>query len=719
MRRVLQGLLASAFLFGGDATALSSSELAGSGLDAPDTTVALLVTDLSGLTGNQSRYSVEIPSGAANLVVATEGGSGDVDLYAKPIFAPTNSNNDCLSESSTTVDSCTIPHPQNGTWHILLESKVSYSGVTLRITYETPVALNVSKQGSGLGLVTSKTVNARAAWSSLPAFASPKIVGGFDAGYGSWPWQALVTMRGMGWCGGSLLSNRWIVTAAHCMDVSGTTIAASDVEVRVGTLTRETGGQLVGVRQVIKHEGFDDITYDNDIALLELSNEVLFSPFVQPIEPILPVEEPSLAPERQLATVTGWGTTKFGGYGSSSLRQVSVPVIHPGSCRSAAYSYGDAITDNMLCAGYGFGEKDSCQGDSGGPLVVPNGRGGFVLAGIVSWGNNCAKPGYPGVYTRSANYRGWIETHTGLSFGQPLIDCGSSCNAMLGLNSLITLEADAAPGSMFGGWSGDCSGTNECRVSMNAPKNVTALFTKVYSLNIGHSGGGTITSAPAGISCGTVCNAPFADGTTVALLAQPDPGFGFSGWSGDCNSTEACVVAINGNKTVTANFIELPRYPLKVTKPVNGSISSEPGGIICGGPHKQCSASFSFVKLTASPNPGYQFIKWTGCTIAEGNVCHIQPTKKSTVKAVFAKLPKYTLRIVKPPLGSITSAPAGLICRDKNRYCLNKFFQGTEVTLTPTPGTGHAFLGWTGSCSGTDVCRIMMDGNKNIGAMFQ
>lgn len=694
----------------------STSESARADSTATGTTVALMVTDLSGVAGSQNRYAVAIPPGAANLVVATSGGSGDVDVYAKPTSAPTSTDNDCLSETTTTVEECNIPHPLSATWHILLESPDSYSGVTLKVTYETPVALNVSKQGTGTGQVTSKTIDAQYAWHTTPSFARPKIVGGFDAQNESWPWQVQLTRYGMFHCGGSILSSRWVVTAAHCL--SG--LPTASIQVRAGSILNGSGGQQTDVQRIIIHALYDDVPYNNDIALLELDSELTFSTSMLPIEPLLPPEEPALAPEGVLATVTGWGATYTGSLPSSTLRQVGVPLIKPESCRSSAYAYGDQITDNMICAGYGFGEKDSCQGDSGGPLVVPDGRGGYVLAGIVSWGTGCAEPGYPGVYTRVPNYAGWIEEQTGLTFGRPLIDCGSACSALLGMNSVVTLEANPASGSIFGGWSGDCSGTGECQVSMNTPKKVTALFAKSASLSISHSGNGTITSTPAGIDCGMVCSAEFADGVTVSFFAQPQPGFAFAGWSGDCSSTEkTCVVAMNGNKTVSASFIELPKYMVKVTKPGNGIISSDPAGIFCGGTHNQCTAPFSFARLTAQPLEGYEFIRWTGCLSPQGNICTLNPTRNMTVKAVFKKIPKSVLTVRKNALGAITSSPPGLVCGDQKRTCNVKFLEGTEVNLIPIAQTGRSFLGWTGACSGTDPCRLFMNGNQRIGAIFR
>lgn len=238
-------------------------------------------------------------------------------------------------------------------------------------------------------------------------------------------------------------------------------------------------------------------------------------------------------------------------------------------------------------------------------------------------------------------------------------------------------------------------------------------------LSVKKTGGGAITSIPTGIDCGPKCTSEFIEGSNVSLIAQPDNGFAFVGWNGACSGTGNCNITMDGRKSASANFIELPKYPVKVSKPRNGVISSEPAGISCGGRNKQCTAPFSSAKLTATPNAAYEFIRWTGCQAPEGNICHIKPTGKMAVKAAFRKLPKYNLKISKNNLGSVTSSPAGLKCPDKKRSCSVKFTKGTEITLTPVPQTGISFVGWTGACSGTDPCIFRMDSNKLVGAAFQ
>jgi len=97
----------------------------------------------------------------------------------------------------------------------------------------------------------------------------------------------------------------------------------------------------------------------------------------------------------------------------------------------------------------------------------------------------------------------------------------------------------------------------------------------------------------------------------------------------------------------------------------------------------------------------------------------LKPSGKVTVKAVFKKLPKFNIKITKDKFGSITSAPDGLKCKDNAKVCNVKFFKGTPVTLTSVPQPGRSFAGWTGACGGVAPCRLLMDGNKAVGASFQ
>lgn len=152
-------------------------------------------------------------------------------------------------------------------------------------------------------------------------------------------------------------------------------------------------------------------------------------------------------------------------------------------------------------------------------------------------------------------------TGTGAVTSSPAgINCGSTCTSTFANGTAVTLNAAPNSGSTFAGWSGSCSGTSACSVSMTANASVTATFNTTavtnYQLSVtaAGTGGGTIASSPAGINCGQTCSASFASGTAVTLTATPNAGSTFTGWSGGCSGTGACSVTLTANTSVTATF---------------------------------------------------------------------------------------------------------------------------------------------------------------------
>lgn len=161
------------------------------------------------------------------------------------------------------------------------------------------------------------------------------------------------------------------------------------------------------VAEVITHPKYNARNYDNDIAIIKLDEPVEFNEVLHPV--CMPTPGRSFKGENGI--VTGWGALKVGGPTSDTLQEVQVPILSQDECRKSRY--GNKITDNMLCGGYDEGGKDSCQGDSGGPLhIVASGTREHQIAGVVSWGEGCAKAGYPGVYARVNRYGTWIKNLT-------------------------------------------------------------------------------------------------------------------------------------------------------------------------------------------------------------------------------------------------------------------------------------------------------------------
>lgn len=153
------------------------------------------------------------------------------------------------------------------------------------------------------------------------------------------------------------------------------------------------------------HPKYNRATNEADLAIIKLRTKTEFTEAIKPI--CLPQRNRDYA--GQLAIVTGWGHTSFGGRGSPQLRQVSLPVWNNTQCDA---SYSIAISDNMLCAGNKQGGKDSCQGDSGGPLMLQGPNKRWMVIGVVSWGIKCGQPNYPGVYTRVSKYIDWIHQNS-------------------------------------------------------------------------------------------------------------------------------------------------------------------------------------------------------------------------------------------------------------------------------------------------------------------
>ncbi|XP_026332282.1 proclotting enzyme-like isoform X2 [Hyposmocoma kahamanoa] len=240
-----------------------------------------------------------------------------------------------------------------------------------------------------------------------------RIVGGTEAKPGAWPWMAAIYLHGSKrrefWCGGTLVDKRHVLTAAHCTrDSKQRPFPARQFSVRLGDvdlLRDDEPSRPVTLRvtAVRAHEQFSRIGFYNDIAVLVLAENVQKSKYVIPI--CLP--KGSLANklfDGEIATVVGWGTTRYGGSESSRQLEAKLPIWRNEDCDRV---YFQPITDTFLCAGYARGGVDACQGDSGGPLMLlANGR--WTQIGVVSFGNKCGEPGYPGVYTRITHYLNWL-----------------------------------------------------------------------------------------------------------------------------------------------------------------------------------------------------------------------------------------------------------------------------------------------------------------------
>ncbi|XP_056659781.1 transmembrane protease serine 11B-like protein [Monodelphis domestica] len=251
-----------------------------------------------------------------------------------------------------------------------------------------------------------KTINNCCGRRAKVSSAYDRIKGGSAAQEGEWPWQASLKLKNRHYCGASLISNRWLVTAAHCFREHKN---ISEWTVSFGTVVNPPYMKNK-IKAFIIHENYNPRAHHDDIAVVLLDKAVSFTNNVHRV--CLPEPTQNFPPGSDVV-VTGWGALSKNGPYPPSLQKAPVKIIDTSICNSRD-SYDGAILDTMLCAGYMEGHIDACQGDSGGPLVYPNSRNIWFLVGIVSWGDDCGKKNKPGVYVRMTSYRQWVASKTGV-----------------------------------------------------------------------------------------------------------------------------------------------------------------------------------------------------------------------------------------------------------------------------------------------------------------
>ncbi|KAL1780096.1 serine protease 27 [Sigmodon hispidus] len=240
-----------------------------------------------------------------------------------------------------------------------------------------------------------------------------RMVGGEDALEGEWPWQVSIQRNGTHFCGGSLIAPTWVLTAAHCFS---NTSDISMYQVLLGARKLQQPGPhalYVRVKRVKSNPQYQGMASSADVALVELQVPVTFSSYILPV--CLP--DPSIAFESGMnCWVTGWGSPSEQDRlpNPRILQKLTVPIIDTPRC-NLLYSRGaesdfqlKTIKDDMLCAGFAEGKKDACKGDSGGPLVCLVDQS-WVQAGVISWGEGCARRNRPGVYIRVTSHHKWIH----------------------------------------------------------------------------------------------------------------------------------------------------------------------------------------------------------------------------------------------------------------------------------------------------------------------
>ncbi|ESN95804.1 hypothetical protein HELRODRAFT_114601 [Helobdella robusta] len=236
---------------------------------------------------------------------------------------------------------------------------------------------------------------------------SPSIVGGIEARPNEFPWQiSLQSASGFHMCGGSIMNDQWIITAAHCVDGEN----PANLRIVAGLHKKLTGldhpsVQIFQIEKLVIHEEYNPRKFPYDIALIKVKGSVKFSADVNTVC----APEPKDLYDHVKSAVSGWGNLASGSSAKvDGLRYTTVNTTTNAYC-SKVYGPLSKITDDMLCASdnRNSAERDSCQNDSGGPLVRKEKDGTFRLIGIVSWGKGCAS-GYPGVYARVNYFEDWI-----------------------------------------------------------------------------------------------------------------------------------------------------------------------------------------------------------------------------------------------------------------------------------------------------------------------
>ncbi|KAM9087792.1 LOW QUALITY PROTEIN: transmembrane protease serine 11G-like [Megaptera novaeangliae] len=232
-----------------------------------------------------------------------------------------------------------------------------------------------------------------------------RIADGSVAKKVDWPWQASL-VDGTHFCGAPLISEEWLLTAAHCFEIYKNPklwMASFGTTLSPPLMRRE-------VQSIIIHENYVAHKHDDDIAVVKLSIPVIFSDEVHRV--YLPNATFEALPESKVF-VTGWGALKANGPFLNTLRDVEVEIISNDICNRVSV-YGGAVSSGMICAGFLRRKLDVCEGDSGGPLVIARDRNIWYLLGIVSCGMDCGKENKPGVYTKVTRYQDWLKSKTNI-----------------------------------------------------------------------------------------------------------------------------------------------------------------------------------------------------------------------------------------------------------------------------------------------------------------
>lgn len=327
------------------------------------------------------------------------------------------------------------------------------------------------------------------------------------------------------------------------------------------------------------------------------------------------------------------------------------------------------------------------------------------------------------IYTLTVDYsgagRGAVTSDDGL------LDCDGTgiCAVGYEVGSTVSLSAMAGFASAFSGWSMDCAGTGDCELTMDEDKTVGVTFDDSDEVSMlisrAGTGSGTVTSAPAGIDCGTTCSAVFEPGDEITLTAAASAGSTFMGWSGDCTGTGAtCTLTMSAARSVTAVF-NANVYTLSVERAGAGmgSVASVPTAINCG---TTCSHPYPHgedVVLIATAAAGSTFTGWSGTACSgTNNFCALEVTSNTMAIATFV-LDTYDVDASVTGPGRIVTGSGGIDC---GADCQETVQHGTMVTLNAIADDGAVFTSWGGACAAesTATCVITITDAATVTASF-
>jgi hypothetical protein len=309
---------------------------------------------------------------------------------------------------------------------------------------------------------------------------------------------------------------------------------------------------------------------------------------------------------------------------------------------------------------------------------------------------------------------------------------GKDCSEIVRHTAAVVLTPAARAGSAFVSWSGACTGAGPCEAVMDGAKAVTARFEAIHPLSvvISGSGGGSVSSVPAGIQCGADCAEWYRAGTAVSLAALPDDTSSFTGWGGSCTGIASCHLTVDGAALVTAEFTRV-RAVLEVVTYGDGTgrVQSTPAAVDCRGTCVSQLAVGTELTLVPIADPDSRFIQWSGACPQQPPECALTMEESKSVGALFLKhMPILYVSKWGAGRGMVTSVPAGIDCPAAcDRFeqtgtcaaCGASFTYATAVTLTAVPVTGSIFGGWIG-CGSVDgpYCMVTMDAGRSVTAAF-